>query len=58
MFKMMASLLFFAVVFGLCIHSWREMNGMEKWRLTKLAGFSILCATFSILVLSSIVLLF
>lgn len=58
MFKIVASLLFFTVVFGLCIHSWREMNGMEKWQLTKLVGFSILCATFSILTLSVIVLLF
>lgn len=58
MIKMLVSVVFFALVFGLAIQAWRDMRGLERWQLTKLAGFSILCATLSILTLSAIVLLF
>jgi hypothetical protein len=53
--------LIFIVLFVLFwggINVFRALSGRERWQLTKLALYSILCAALSTLVLISIVLLF
>ncbi len=46
-------LLFF---FG--IAQFRKMTGKEKWILTKLVGYSILCASLTVVTISFLVILF
>ena len=53
--------LIFIVLFVLFwggINVFRALSGRERWQLTKLALYSILCATLSTVVLIAIVLLF
>ena len=49
-------ILFAAFWFG--ISGLRGLKGLEAWQLTKLAGYSILCASLSLAVLILIVILF
>ena len=58
---MIRMILVFVVLFVLFwggINVFRALSGRERWQLTKLAAYSILCAALSTLVLISIVLLF
>jgi hypothetical protein len=51
----------FLFVFGLFffgINAVRSMTGREKWALTKLVTYSIICAALTLLVLIGIVLIF
>lgn len=51
----------FFIAFALCyfgIDAYRKLTGKEKWALTKLTGYSILCASLAIIILSGIVILF
>jgi hypothetical protein len=51
----------FLFVFGLCflgIKGYRDLSGKDKWALTKLLGYSILCALMAIVLLMLIVILF
>ena len=44
---MIKMLLAFLIAFGICyfgISTYRNLSGKEKWALTKLVFFSILCA--------------
>lgn len=54
-------ILSFLVVFGLFffgIHAVRELSGKQRWALTKLAGYSILCAVLTTAALIGIVVIF
>ena len=40
------------------ISAFRKTTGREKWRLTKIAAYSILCSVLAVTFLTSIVILF
>jgi hypothetical protein len=58
MIKILFFVAVFAVGFGVAIHAWQTLSGSERWNLTKIAGYAILCSTLSVLTLSAIVLFF
>jgi len=47
-----------AVLIHLGITAWRNMEGKEKWTLTKSVGYSIIVALLTTLAMVSIVILF
>ena len=47
-----------SAIFWFGISAFRKTTGREKWQLTKIAAYSILCALLSLTVLISIVILF
>jgi hypothetical protein len=47
-----------AVLIHLGITAWRNMNGKERWTLTKSVTYSILVALLAVLVMTVIVILF
>ncbi len=58
---MIKILIAFLLAFAICyfgIDGYRKLTGKEKWALTKLAGYSILCATLALIILSTFVILF
>ena len=58
---MIQALLMFALLFGIFwigISSFRTLEGLEKWKLTKIVAYAILCAVLTLLVLIGIVILF
>lgn len=58
---MIKILLAFILAFAVCyfgIDGYRKLTGKEKWALTKLIGYSIICATLAICFLVAIVILF
>ncbi len=58
---MIKIILAFLVAFGICyfgIKGYRDLTGKDKWALTKLMGYSILCAVIAIAILISIVIVF
>ncbi len=58
---MIKIILAFLVAFGICyfgIKGYRDLTGKDKWALTKLIGYSILCAVIAIAILISIVIVF
>lgn len=58
---MIRIILAFVVIFGLFffgIKSLRALTGKEKWQLTKLLGYSILCSLLTITAMISLVILF
>ena len=58
MFKIILSfLLCFAIIF-FGIKAFRSLTDKQRWSLTKIAGYSILCAALTIAVLVGIVVLF
>jgi hypothetical protein len=53
--------LVFLIAFGICyfgIQGYRDLSGKDKWALTKLLGYSIMCALMAIGLLVLIVILF
>ena len=58
MFKIILSFLILFLIFFFGISQVRKMSGKEKWMLTKLIGFSILCASLTFFTITIIVLLF
>lgn len=44
--------------FGIAAVWFSQTTGREKWRLTKIAVYSILCSVLAVIVLTSIVILF
>ena len=58
MFKILLAFIFLSAIIGLVINTVRKMTGKEKWQLTKLIGFSILCALLAFAAMISIVLIF
>jgi len=58
---MIKIILAFLFAFGICyigIKGYRDLSGKEKWALTKLLGYSILCALTAIVLLILVVVLF
>jgi|APGre2960657373_1045057.scaffolds.fasta_scaffold315146_2 hypothetical protein len=58
---MIKIILAFLVAFGICyfgIKGYRDLSGKDKWALTKLLGYSILCALTAIVLLMLVVILF
>lgn len=58
---MIKIILAFLVAFAICyfgIKSFRDLTGKNKWALTKLVGYSTLCAVLAIAILVSIVIIF
>lgn len=49
---------FLALAIGVAIKSWRELKGMEKWRLTKMAAYSMMCSAIALIILFGVVILF
>jgi hypothetical protein len=45
-------------VFWFGIAAFRKTTGKEKWQLTKIAAYSILCSVLALTILISIVILF
>ncbi len=58
MFKIVFSFLIVFLVFFFGISQLRKMSGKEKWQLTKLVGYSIICSSLTFLTIAFIVLLF
>ncbi len=58
MFKILLAFIFLSAIIGLVINTVRKMTGKEKWQLTKLIGFSILCASLAFAAMISIVVIF
>lgn len=51
----------FFIAFAICyfgIDGYRKLTGKEKWALTKLLGYSIICSVLAMGILSAIVILF
>ena len=58
---MIRIILAFLFVFGLFyfgIDAFRSLTGREKWDLTKLVTYSIMCAVLTIITLSTVVITF
>ena len=58
---MIKIILAFLVAFGTCylgIKGYRDLTGKDKWALTKLIGYSTLCAVLAIAILIFIVIIF
>jgi len=58
MFKIILSFLFVFGLFFFGINAVRSMTGKEKWALTKVAGYSIICAVLTTAALVGFVLIF
>lgn len=58
MFKILLAFILLSAIIGLVINTVRKMTGKEKWQLTKLIGFSILCASLAFAAMISIVVIF
>jgi hypothetical protein len=58
MFKIILSFLFIFGLFFFGINALRDMTGKERWALTKLVSYSIICAVLTTAALITFVLLF
>jgi hypothetical protein len=58
MFKIILAFLFVFGIFFFGIKRYRELSGSNKWELTKLVGYSIMCSLLTIVLLVLIVILF
>jgi hypothetical protein len=58
MIRILLAFLILTALFWFGIAAVRKTTGKEKWRLTKIAVYSILCSVLALAVLISIVILF
>ncbi len=58
MIKILLTFIFFTAVVAFVIKTVRKMTGKEKWMLTKLLGYSIICSSLTFVTIAIIVLLF
>ena len=58
MIRVFLAFLILIALFWFGIAAFRKTTGKEKWRLTKIAAYSILCSVLALSVLISIVILF
>jgi hypothetical protein len=58
MLRMFVVWFILAVFIGLLIEGWRMVSGQERWQLTKIAAFSMLCAALAVGLLTIFVILF
>ena len=57
MIRMYLAFLILTALIWFSISAFRRTTGREKWRLTKIAVYSILCSVLAVIVLTSIVIL-
>jgi hypothetical protein len=58
MIKALMAFVVVALVIGLAIQAWCGLRGRQRWRLTKIVAFSIICAALAVGLLTIIVVLF
>ena len=58
MYKMIVIWLMLTVVIGFGILSFRKLNGLEKWQLTKTIVYAIVCSLVAVVLLGIFVALF
>ena len=58
MIRVYLAFLILTAAFWFGISAFRKTTGREKWQLTKIAVYSILCSALAVIVLTSIVILF
>ena len=58
MIRVFLAFLVLSAIFWFGIAAFRKTTGREKWRLTKIAAYSILCSVLALAILISIVILF
>ena len=58
MIRVFLAFLVLSAIFWFGIAAFRKTTGREKWRLTKIAAYSILCSVLASTVLISTVILF
>jgi hypothetical protein len=58
MIRVFLAFLILTALFWFGIAAFRKTTGKEKWQLTKIAAYSILCSVLALAVLISIVILF
>jgi cytochrome c oxidase assembly factor CtaG len=58
MFKMFLAFVAIAVMVGSCISMFRSLSGKEKWNLTKIVSYAIMCSAIAVGILTAIVVLF
>ena len=58
MIRMYLTFLILTALIWFGISAFRRTTGREKWQLTKIAVYSILCSALALTVLTSIVILF
>jgi len=58
MIKLWLAFIIFAVLIHFGITAWRNLNGKERWTLTKSVTYSILVALLAVLAMTVIVILF
>jgi len=58
MIKMLVVFVVLAAFIGWGIQDWRQRKGKARWRLTKIAAFSIMCAALAVGLLTLFVILF
>lgn len=58
MIRILLSFFVMTAFFWFGIESFRKATGKQKWQLTKTVAYSILCSVLSIIVLTTIVILF
>jgi hypothetical protein len=58
MIKSILVFLFFTIVFAASIQTFVNLGLKEKWALTKVVGYAILCSLLALSVLTIIVILF
>jgi hypothetical protein len=58
MIRIILAFVILAAIIGFGITAFRQMNGKERWDLTKTVVFSLVCSILSICILVSLVVLF
>lgn len=58
MFKTLIAFVGFAIGFAILIQLYRDMTGKEKWDAVKTIGYSLMCASASIVFLTALVVFF
>ena len=58
MIKVFVAFIVLVGLFWFGIAAFRKTTGRQRWRLTKIAAYSILCSVLAIAVMTSIVILF
>ena len=58
MIRVFLAFLVLSAIFWFGIAAFRKTTGKEKWQLTKIAAYSILCSVLALAILISIVILF
>lgn len=58
MIRMFVVFVVLSVLIGLALGAWHALTGKAKWRLTKVAAFSTMCAALAVGLLTVFVILF